>query len=290
MTIAVIIARGGSKRLPRKNVRPFCGHPLVAWAIIQASCSKLIDAVYVSTDDDEIEAIAKHYGAKVIRRPDWPDADKVAANRVFLHAIQVLRMEYGERFTELVTMLPTTPLVRPDELDKAIVLYTAMGADQLRPLIPHREFVALKKIHPFMARNVIFDKFYNYYSESNGWQIQSPNWYQSFVGNMFSDLDADIDRTARDDLQSMPTECYFTENEYWQYADVDTAEEFEFAEILMEHYILKGRGIQVYLDYASSADDEDALYRAAIIGKGNNEAGYLVSAGNLSQLTVDKEE
>jgi len=68
MTIAVIIARGGSKRLPRKNLRPFCGHPLVSWAIVQAKSSRLIEEVYVSTDDDEIEEVSLKYGAKVIRR------------------------------------------------------------------------------------------------------------------------------------------------------------------------------------------------------------------------------
>ncbi len=60
-TAAIIPVRGGSKRLPRKNVKMFCGHPLMAWAITQAKCSKNIDEVYVTTDDDEIYNCYKNY-------------------------------------------------------------------------------------------------------------------------------------------------------------------------------------------------------------------------------------
>lgn len=134
MTIAIITARGGSTRLPRKNVREFCGHPLVAWAIVQALSSHLIDNVYVSTDDDEIENISRAYGANIIRRPDWPDAHLCAANRPFIHAINELKKIYGDEFNEMVSILPTTPLVLPGEIDNGIRKYRAIGADTMRPL------------------------------------------------------------------------------------------------------------------------------------------------------------
>lgn len=243
MTIAVIIARGGSKRLPRKNVKSFCGLPLVAWSIIQAKTSFLIDEVFVSTDDDEIEAISRVYGAGVIRRPNWPDADKVAANRPFLHAVGILKEQYP-LFDTLVTMLPTTPLVKPGDIDNGIMAFRKYGCDRLMPLIPMRETIVLKKIHQHVGRVTLFDKFYGYLHESNAWLVTTPEWYTSFNGEL-SDLDVDLNDMSNWGSWEWP----FIPAEYWQYADVDTQEEFEFAEVVMEYFILKGRGQEVYRNY-----------------------------------------
>ena len=73
---AIIPARGGSKRIPRKNLIDICGLPLVAWSIIQARTAKQIGRVWVTTDDDEIAEVAIHFGASVIRRPEWMMDDK----------------------------------------------------------------------------------------------------------------------------------------------------------------------------------------------------------------------
>ncbi|RYF04950.1 MAG: pseudaminic acid cytidylyltransferase, partial [Oxalobacteraceae bacterium] len=70
MILAVIPARGGSKRIPRKNVKPFCGQPMIAWSIAAARDSGCFDRIIVSTDDDEIAEIAEAHGADVpFRRP-----------------------------------------------------------------------------------------------------------------------------------------------------------------------------------------------------------------------------
>jgi len=251
MTIAIICARGGSKRLPRKNVKEFCGIPLVAWAIIQAKCSVNIDKVFVSTDDDEIEKIAEEFGAQVIRRPEWPDADQAAANRPFIHAIKTIKNIYGDEFDTVITMLPTTPLQLPGEMDNGIEMFRQTGSDYIGPLRPMREMVVLKKTHPFRCRCVLFDKNYGYLAESNAWVVTTPEWYTAFNSEI-SDLDVDLNK-----MENWPsTERYFLPAEYWQYADVDTAEEFEFAEILMNHYILKGKGVEVYFDYYNSKTND----------------------------------
>lgn len=253
MTFAIIPARGGSKRLPRKNVRSFCGRPLIAWSIVQAICSKGIDGVFVSTDDDEIEEISKSYGAMVIRRPKWLDADQAAANRPINHALQVINAEWGSKFDCLVTMLATTPLNLPNDIDKGIDIYRKTGADMLRPLIPKRETVLLRKTHPFVARTEIFDKNYTFLSEGPSWNICSPNWYLAMNMNQ-----SDLDSVLNNPNNWAKCETYFIEAKYWQYADVDTAEEFEFAEVLMEHYILKGRGMDVYYDYQKENELEQS--------------------------------
>ena len=109
MTAAIIPARGGSKRLPKKNVRPFCGLPLVAWSIIQAKSSHLVDQVYLTTDDDEIAEIGAAYGAEIIRRPYWADAHLVSAGRAQRHAARVIKEQWGDAFDAEMHMLPTSP-------------------------------------------------------------------------------------------------------------------------------------------------------------------------------------
>lgn len=248
MTAAVITARGGSKRLPRKNVRLFCGIPLIGWAIIQAKTSKYINEVFVSTDDDEIESIAREYGASVIRRPEWPDANEASAVRPLIHAMQHLMQTYGANFNEVVAILPTSPLNKPGDFDKAIEIYRQYGCDSVRPLIPQRETMIMRRIHPIRAVCEIFDKKYKYLGEGGGWVVTSPKYYVNF-NSMISDLDVDLDK-----LENWPTrECYFYEQEFWQHADVDTLEEFNFAQIVMEYYICKGQGAAAYFDYKNNS-------------------------------------
>ena len=276
MVCAIITARGGSKRLPRKNVRLFCGVPLVAWAVIQARCSNLIDKVFVSTDDDEIESISKEYGAEVIRRPLWPDADLVAANRPFIHAMEIINERYpGDHIA--ITILPTTPLNLPGDFDTAIETYIKLGADVVMPLIPKRETVLKIKTHPFVARAVIFDKSYKYLDQAGGYTVCSFAWYKNFVGNIGSDIDKELDKIAGDINLNPKLDTYYFPVKLWQNADVDTLEEFEFAEIVMERFILKGGGPSVYFHYLEEYSEEKIL---------KEQDTYLnnLSFGNANQL------
>jgi len=88
-TIAIIPARGGSKRIPRKNIRPFCGKPMIARSIEAALESGVFDAVVVSTDDEEIASVAESFGAQVpFRRPAELSNDHAATLPVISHAIR----------------------------------------------------------------------------------------------------------------------------------------------------------------------------------------------------------
>lgn len=133
--IAVITARGGSKRIPRKNIREFCGKPILAYSIEAALGSGVFDIVMVSTDDEEIASIAKTCGAEVPFLRSRENAGDFASTRDVIG--EVLR-EYesrGQRFDELCCIYPTAPYITAERLKEAMALLKASGADSVVPVV-----------------------------------------------------------------------------------------------------------------------------------------------------------
>ena len=136
--LALIPARGGSKSIPRKNVRPLRGFPLIAYSIAAALQSRQVTRTLVSTDDDEIARIARGYGAEApFLRPTELAQDNTTDYPVFTHALSWLK-DHEAYTPELVIQLrPTSPLRPPDCVDQAIqVLLDHPQADSVRGVIP----------------------------------------------------------------------------------------------------------------------------------------------------------
>jgi len=116
LNIAIIPARGGSKRIPRKNIKQFCGQPMIAWSIQAAIDSGCFDRVLVSTDDDEIAAVALKYGAEVpFLRPAELADDYCATVPVIQHAIQWLEHR-NERLEFICCLYATAPFIQAADL------------------------------------------------------------------------------------------------------------------------------------------------------------------------------
>ncbi|MFW2161471.1 cytidylyltransferase domain-containing protein [Acinetobacter beijerinckii] len=124
---ALIPARGGSKRLPRKNVKLLGDKPLIAWSIKPAITSKYIDRVVVSTDDEEIKQVSEQYGAEVpFLRPEHLSNDHASSFDVIKHAIGFLKLDQPN---ELIVLLqPTSPLRLVSELNTALESFIAKNA------------------------------------------------------------------------------------------------------------------------------------------------------------------
>lgn len=121
--LAVIPARGGSKGVPRKNIIPIAGKPLIAYSIQQALASKLINRVVVSTDDQEIAEVARGWGAEVpFLRPDWCAQDDSPDIDVFRHALTWLEEREGYRPEVVVHLRPPGPVRQVKHIDEAIEL------------------------------------------------------------------------------------------------------------------------------------------------------------------------
>lgn len=117
--VAVIPARGGSKGIPGKNLRLICGKPLLAWSILQARAAKAINSVWVSSDSDDILAIASEYGATPIRRPDVLSGDSASSESAWLHALEEIEGS-GVNVDWMVGMQATSPIREASDLDMAI--------------------------------------------------------------------------------------------------------------------------------------------------------------------------
>lgn len=132
--LAVIPARGGSKSIPRKNIRSFAGHPLIAYSIASGLAAQTVTRLIVSTDDDEIAAISRTYGAETpFLRPAEISQDQTPDLPVFQHALQWLQDEEGYQPEIVVQLRPTSPLRRVSHIDQAVYrLLERLDADAVR--------------------------------------------------------------------------------------------------------------------------------------------------------------
>ncbi len=142
MIVAVIPARGGSKGIPRKNLAPVGGVPLLAHSILHARRSRHVDLVVVTTDDDEIAAVAAAYGADIVRRPAALATDEASSESAVRHALDEVRSRLDDSEVELVVFLQaTSPVRQPGDLDGAIERLRSEGADSLFAGCLQRGFV-----------------------------------------------------------------------------------------------------------------------------------------------------
>ena len=136
--LAIIPARGGSKGIPRKNIRPFSGYPLIAWSIAAAKQSTLVTRVLVSTDDEEIAEVAREFGAETpFLRPAEFAQDNTTDLPVFQHALKWLEEKQGYQPDAVVQLRPTSPIRPVGLVDQAIeVLLLHADADSVRGVVP----------------------------------------------------------------------------------------------------------------------------------------------------------
>jgi len=135
MNVAIITARGGSKRIPRKNIKPFLGHPIIKYSIDAAINSKCFDEVMVSTDDKEIAEVALSYGAKV---PFFRSAKTSNDHAVTADVIVEVLADYKKRdqkFEYACCIYPTAPFVTTEKLKRGFELLKKLDADAVIPVV-----------------------------------------------------------------------------------------------------------------------------------------------------------
>ncbi len=147
---AVIPARGGSKGLPGKNIRPLAGKPLLAYMIEAAQAASMVDKVFVSTDSESIAAVAIHYGAKVILRPENISGDTASSELALLHAIEY----FGKDSPDILLLLQcTAPFTTPEDINGTVETLIKNKADSAFAAVPFHHFLWRENAHKAFGIN-----------------------------------------------------------------------------------------------------------------------------------------
>lgn len=152
-TIAIIPARGGSKGVPRKNIRLLAGKPLIAWTIEAALRASVVDRVIVSTDSEEIADVARKYGAEAIMRPSELAQDSSPSEDALVHVLQVVGNI--DKLEAVIFLQATSPLRTDIHIDEAVTLFRDSRADSLLSVYPSHIF--LWEERQGLAAPILFD-------------------------------------------------------------------------------------------------------------------------------------
>ena len=221
MNIAVIPARGGSKRIPHKNIKEFCGKPMIAYAISAAKQSGLFDHIVVSTDDEEVAKIARAWGAETpFIRPAQLADDQTETAPVIRHAITACRL-LGWSFKYVCCVYPGVPFIQVDDLKAAFLSMHKSDVEYCFPVTEYTSSIwrALKllasgktqSVYPEFALTrtqdlelAYYDAGQFYWGEAETW-LTNPNIHSSGVG-------------------------YAIPN--WRVVDIDTPDDWKRAELI----------------------------------------------------------
>jgi len=285
--LGLVTARGGSIRLPKKNSKIFCGHPLLAWSIMQLRCSRLINEVVLTTDNEEMAEIGRRYGARIIMRPVLDD--DITAGYVFKLAIEQLEKE-GMKIDEIVCCLPTSPLKKPNDIDDLIGSYHTIriheNAQEMGTYSPNRECFIFENCmdmttvynKPYYLKCTIANKGWNYSVMGGGWGIAQRDYLMD-VWTKNSIYDSEIDKSLKEIIGKDSNEILGYSIEPWQCFETDYEVYFKICEVLMEEFILKGNGMNIYTRYArefrkivnweEESDQQQQLDLSKYIGNSN---------------------
>lgn len=224
--LAIIPARGGSKRLPKKNVRNLCGKPLISWTIDTARQSIYIDRLVVSTDDEETARLSQEFGAEVpFIRPSELSTDSAKSIDVVNHALKYMS-DSGAKFDYVMLLQPTSPLRTTQHIDEAIELLELKSADGIVSVCECE--------HPSKWSGVLHNDF------SLDSFLQANNDEQRQQGSeKLHRLNGSIYLMKIVDGQSCDN-CFPAKNGFAYVmeiacsVDIDTAEDFKQAEIILQ--------------------------------------------------------
>ncbi len=219
--IAIITARGGSKRIPKKNIRNFCGKPIIAYSIEAAIESGLFSEVMVSTDSEEIAETARRFGARVPFMRSSKNADDYATTADALLEVMERYQEMGRTFSYLCCIYPTAPFVTAEKLRDAMRLMEEHHPSLILPVVafsypPQRSYV--------MDENGCLEFKYEEYSRSRSQDLEK--WYHDAGQFYMYDAKRFLQEKGAPQGPIMP--IYVSE---LQVQDIDSEDDFKIAEL-----------------------------------------------------------
>ncbi|HCP00176.1 MAG: acylneuraminate cytidylyltransferase [Alphaproteobacteria bacterium] len=224
-SVVVILARGGSRGIPRKNITNFCGKPLIAWTIEQAQAADAISSVWVSSDDVEILDVSRHFGAEVIKRPSAIANDEASSEAGWLHALDFFEAK-NIAVDNLVTPQCTSPVRTPSDFDSAISIFERDSLDSLfsSTVLPDFNLWRADKSGSLNSFT------YNYRRRERRQEKD-----EQFLENGSFWLTRP--RIMREQGNRLGGNIGVWHMEFWKSFQIDEPEDLEFCETLMRHYL-----------------------------------------------------
>ena len=245
MVISIILAKGSSNRIHKKNLKEFCGRPLFLWSVLQSINSRFIDSTYVSTDDTEIADLCRPY-CHIIRRPH--EYTLTPANHANVHALDLLK-SIGIEPDQFVCLLPTSPVRLPWDIDNLITYHHAKNSDITATVCEKLETIVYERLPDEKMRIKVWDKKGTYYCDGGGMSIQKPEFYRKFSEGI-PDRDAVNDELI---AANGSIDEYMYIMKEWQTPELDAPDHWLEAEAIMDYCILRPYGRDCYEKYGKGA-------------------------------------
>ena len=222
--IAIILARGGSKGLPGKNIKSFMGLALVEWTILQAKLSTNVNSVYLSSDSNEILAFGSKHGINLIQRPEELSQDNSRSEDAVLHAISTI----DEDIDAIVMLEPTAPLRKKSDIDNAINKFYLENLDSCFSGALLDDFLIWKKDDDGELTSVNYD-----YKIQGPRQERKPDYVENGAIFVFKP------EVILKENNRFGGKIGISLNEFWQSFEIDDLDGFELVEFIFDKYLKK---------------------------------------------------
>jgi len=221
---AIVLARGGSKGIPRKNIIDFCGKPLLAWTIEHCLAGG-VDMVYVSSDSDEILAIGEKYGARSIKRPEEISGDEATSESGWLHALKVIERDHGKLDWVLAPQV-TSPLRTAEDIRKGLTVARSGQYDSLFSCC--------------VAEDLFFWEFRSGTLESMNYNWQSRQRRQDIPKQYIENGSFYLfhPEVLRQNNNRFGRQIGLVEMEFWKMFEIDSIEDLRACSALMKEFLI----------------------------------------------------
>ncbi len=224
--VAIILARGGSKEIPRKNIVDFCGKPLVAWTIEQVQQAKVVDSIWVSSDSEEILFISRNYSAEIIHRPAEISGDAATSESGWLHALEIIENKVA-MVDIIIAPQVTSPLREPKDIQQGLRDFQEQKCDSMFSCSLAEDLYLWEKMSNGTLRSVNYDyrkrkrrqDVHKQYIENGSFYLFKPEVLRKY-NNRFGG------------------KIGITHMEFWKMFEIDSMEDLKICEALMRAFLL----------------------------------------------------
>ena len=224
--VAIILARGGSKGIPGKNIIDFCGKPLIVWTIEQLQRTKGINSIWVSSDNEEILTIGQACGTEIIHRPDEISGDSATSESGWRHAIEIIEDKVG-RIDIVLAPQVTSPLREPSDIERGLSDFHEQKCDSMFSCSVAEDLFFWEKKSDGMLISVNYD----YRNRSRRQDIPK----QYIENGSFYLFNKAVLKQCNNRLGG---KIGMTQMEFWKMFEIDSMEDLKMCEALMKAFSL----------------------------------------------------